>query len=171
MFNLEELTIDDNALQTLRKEFAVSIQEGLEHNNKQIAALPTFLERAPSEKAGECLVLDCGGTNIRAARVHLKNDQSIEVVAGPVKGAVPDSVSGTPAHVFLDRHVDYHNSRYFRTSTWLFSYPSENSEPVTQSCCDGRKGFSLKVWWRTRGPPVAEVCLEVYRNYKSERSQ
>ena len=129
-----------NSLYQFRKVLSI--------NNKQIAALPTFLERAPSEKAGECLVLDCGDKYSRG-KSAFENDQSIEVVAGPVKGAVPDSVSGTPAHVFLDRHVDLLQQLGDISGLplgYCFSYPSEKLEPVTQSCCDGRKGFSLKVW-------------------------
>ena len=168
MFNLEELTIDDKALQTLRKEFAVSIQEGLEHKDKQIAALPTFLERAPSEKAGECLVLDCGGTNIRAARVHLKEDQSIEVVAGPVKGAVPESVSGTPAHVFLDRHVDLLQQLGDISGLplgYCFSYPSENSRTGDAKLLRWTKGLQFE---GMVGEHVGDLLVEACRSRSIE---
>jgi len=163
VFNLDELTIDDNALQTLRKKFAVSIQEGLEHQNTQIAALPTFLERAPSQKSGECLVLDCGGTNIRAARVHLKDDQSIEVVAGPVTGAVPDSSSGTPADVFLDRHVDLLQQLGDISGLplgYCFSYPSENSRTGDAKLLRWTKGLQFE---GMVGEYVGELLVEACR--------
>lgn len=166
--NLAELTIDDNALQDLRKRFALSLREGLEHPNKQIAALPTFLEKAPSDNVGECLVLDCGGTNIRAARVRLKDDQSIEVVAGPVKGAVPNSSPGTPAHVFLDRHVDLLEQLGDISGLplgYCFSYPSENSKSGDAKLLRWTKGLQFE---GIVGEYVGDLLVEACRSRSIE---
>lgn len=161
--NLTELVIDDERLKKLRGEFASAIREGLEFSGRQIAALPTFLEKAPSKKSGECLVLDCGGTNIRAARVRLLKDQSIELIAGPVKGAVPESKPGTPAAVFLDSHVDLLQQLGDVSGLplgYCFSYPSENSHEGDAKLLRWTKGLQFE---GMVGEYVGELLVESCR--------
>lgn len=59
------------ALERITETFAERIREGLEADGREIRALPAFLPPPPPGLAGRALVLDVGGTNLRAAVVRL----------------------------------------------------------------------------------------------------
>ncbi len=77
------------ALARQREAFASQIREGLACDGRTVAALPAWLPRPAPGLAGRALVVDIGGTNVRAALVELRPGQALRVLAGPVTAAVP----------------------------------------------------------------------------------
>jgi hexokinase len=86
---LDDLQLSPARLADVRDALAARIREGLAHDGREVRALPAFLPPAPVELAGEALVVDMGGTNLRAAVVALSAHAPARVVAGPVSARVP----------------------------------------------------------------------------------
>jgi hexokinase len=76
-----ELTLDDARLEEIRRALAARIGEGLEADGREIAALPAFLPPPPPGLSGRAMVVDCGGTNIRAALVEVHPDHGPSILA------------------------------------------------------------------------------------------
>ncbi|MEW6284428.1 MAG: hexokinase, partial [Candidatus Eremiobacterota bacterium] len=87
MTKLEELVLNRRQLEEVRQALRERITEGLERDGQEIRALLTYLPPPRSAPAGQALVMDCGGTNMRAALVDLLEAR---VVAGPLEGRIPD---------------------------------------------------------------------------------
>ncbi|PID57727.1 hexokinase [candidate division KSB3 bacterium] len=64
------------------------IREGLAHDNREIACLPCYIPLKHIPQKGDALVMDFGGTNVRAALVSLDNRQ-LHIKRGPVAHAIP----------------------------------------------------------------------------------
>ncbi len=71
MTGLNSLELSIVQLEEIRRMMAERIREGLPSEEGEIAALPTFLAPPRPEEAGTALVIDIGGTNIRAAVVEI----------------------------------------------------------------------------------------------------
>ncbi|MBQ7529284.1 hypothetical protein IJT10_05230 [bacterium] len=65
------------------------IKQGLLEDGHEIKAIPSYLQQPPEHLQGEVLVVDIGGTNVRAAIVKLNANGTYELVAGPIKSQVP----------------------------------------------------------------------------------
>ncbi|MBC8328840.1 MAG: hypothetical protein H8E31_08850 [Planctomycetes bacterium] len=83
------LRLDDDALIAVRDALAARLAEGLVTDGGEIQALPAWLPPPPPSLAGEAIVVDTGGTNMRAALVALAPGAPARVLAGPVGGEVP----------------------------------------------------------------------------------
>jgi hexokinase len=81
--------LDASALARLRASFARQITEGLGRDGRAVAALPAWLPRPSAGLEGQALVVDIGGTNVRAALVRLGPDGDLSLLAGPIVAAVP----------------------------------------------------------------------------------
>jgi hexokinase len=81
-------TLSPAALERLRAGFAEQIRDGLGREGGSIAALPAWLPRPAAGLGGRALVVDIGGTNMRAALVELGSD-GLRVLAGPHTAPVP----------------------------------------------------------------------------------
>ncbi len=77
------------ALARLREGFASQIREGLDHDGRTVAGHPAWLPQPEPGLSGRALVVDIGGTNVRAALVELSPDTGLNVLAGPHTAAVP----------------------------------------------------------------------------------
>jgi len=86
------MTIQDATLNLFRLNFSQlreisrrmeeKLRRGLEAEGRELAAIPTYLSPpSPVRMAGEALVVDIGGSNVRAARVEL---------GGPGKASFPE---------------------------------------------------------------------------------
>lgn len=64
------------------------ILDGLHTWGEEIACLPTYIPGDASPQQGEAIVLDFGGTNVRAALVSL-DEGRLTMQKGPVKQAIP----------------------------------------------------------------------------------
>jgi hexokinase len=74
-------------LADVRDTLAERIREGLGRWDTEIKALPAYVRRPSRALSGDALVLDAGGTNLRAARVRL-GPLGAEMRSGPACDAV-----------------------------------------------------------------------------------
>jgi len=81
------------------------IAEGLAEPDREIACLPAFLPPPSPEVKGEALVLDLGGTNIRAALVAVDGPAQMRILAGPVKASLRDG-GDMDADAFLHKQAE-----------------------------------------------------------------
>lgn len=82
------------------QEIATTLQErihlGLRQDGQEVRAIPTYLAPPPQGICGRVLVIDTGGTNIRAAIIELRADGSHNLVAGPLQAQVPTGRQSEP---------------------------------------------------------------------------
>ena len=95
---MQDLSLEQ--LNDIRAALRQRISEGLAGEGAQVACLPAFLSRpspnpSPEAGLGEALVVDAGGTNVRAAWVRL--DGEVNILRGPLSGALPDG-RNRPVH-------------------------------------------------------------------------
>ena len=90
---VQELSLEQ--LNDIRAALGQRIEEGLASDGQQVACLPAYLAQPQAGLKGDALVVDAGGTNVRAAWVKL--DGGAEVVKGPLTGILPDGRS-RPVH-------------------------------------------------------------------------
>lgn len=84
--SLEQLR---EVMNTLRKR----IEEGLKVDDGEIKCLATYLGVPDGNQSGQALVIDTGGTNMRAAVVSLQPGNG-QIDSGPISAKVPDGRSG-----------------------------------------------------------------------------
>ena len=93
LYVVNDLKLSLEQLHEISEALKQKIAEGLAEENREIACLPTYLELPSGSQIGEALVVDTGGTNMRAAVVRLEvNDGHIE--KGPIAARVPDGRQG-----------------------------------------------------------------------------
>lgn len=80
-------------LQDIVAAYRKRIVAGLQADGRQIAALPTYLGLPDGRQEGRALVVDTGGTNMRAALVELTPGDGA-ILSGPVTDRVPDGRDG-----------------------------------------------------------------------------
>lgn len=83
-----EFLLTRNQLVDVALELGRRLQEGLAADGQEIACFPTYLGVGSANLSGEALVLDLGGTNLRAARVRVTAGQP-ELTAGPAGAQLP----------------------------------------------------------------------------------
>ena len=71
----------------VRDTLCQRIQEGLNCEGAEIQALPAYLPLPKKDLSGSALIIDIGGTNMRAALVEFR-DGKAAVKTGPVQGQV-----------------------------------------------------------------------------------
>ncbi len=86
----EELELSKDQKQDIRLALRMRILEGLAAPGKEIKALPAYLPYPDPDLKGTAIVVDAGGTNMRAALVELRGGGEVEVTAGPLKDTIPD---------------------------------------------------------------------------------
>jgi len=91
-----DLTLDREQLRTIASTLRDRILEGFAKPNCEIKALPTYLPPPAPHRTGRAIVVDTGGTNMRAALVDLDGQGKIRIVRGPRKKPVPSGRGGKP---------------------------------------------------------------------------
>src|SRR5262245_32933987 len=86
--NIKKLELTDAQLLDVARELKARISAGLNAEGAEIRALPSFFGAPARGVEGSSLVIDTGGTNMRAAVVKLQQGKA-EVVGGPVKKTLP----------------------------------------------------------------------------------
>ncbi len=95
--------LDPAALVQLRDSFRASIALGLAYDGQRVAALPAWLPVPAAGLCGQALVVDLGGTNMRAAWVQLRAGGELRLLAGPTTAPVPAvGHPSLPADAFFD---------------------------------------------------------------------
>jgi hexokinase len=97
---LQDLTLKQ--LNEIREALVARMDDGLRRDHQQVACLPAYLAQPQAGLRGRALVVDAGGTNVRAALVEL--GERAVVSKGPLKGSLPD---GRHAPVQADRFFGY----------------------------------------------------------------
>jgi len=78
-----KLKLSREDLEDIRKAIAERIREGLKEDGGQIKALATYLPPPSVESGGRAMVIDIGGTNIRAAIISFSSDGKVILEKGP----------------------------------------------------------------------------------------
>lgn len=132
----QALALTPVQLDDIRASLKAKILRGLAKDGEEIKALPAFLPPPSPMLQGRSLVLDTGGTNMRAAVIEIDGRGS-KIVSGPLKQRVPDGRDGKEvtradfftAHRTLVEGLDGASVRGLPIG-YCFSYPSE----VLPSC-------------------------------------
>ena len=72
----------------IARVLADRVREGLSHDDRELACLPSYIPLKQVPQKGQALVMDFGGTNVRAALVALEEGQ-LRIERGPVAQAIP----------------------------------------------------------------------------------
>lgn len=128
MVDLAPFQLSPAQLTDVRDQLSEAIEAGLAADGQAVAALPAYLRPPPPNLRGEALVVDTGGTNMRAAWIEFRDD-GMHIKAGPESRLL--DVRG-------DKRID--RAAFFRMQAELvealspprglpvgycFSYPSE----------------------------------------------
>ncbi len=81
--DLSSLKLELSDLEEIRSAMAERIREGLSSGEGEIAALPTFIFPPRPETEGKALVIDIGGTNLRAAIVEISPGGEVRLISPP----------------------------------------------------------------------------------------
>lgn len=104
MTGAEAFRLGPAALQDIRVSLRARILEGLTHDGREIRALPAFVGCPPRGLTGSALVVDVGGTNLRAAQVRL-TDQGAVVEKGPVSARLDAREGAGGRDDFFGQHA------------------------------------------------------------------
>ena len=123
-----EFTILTADLKGLITPFQVEIKRGLSGEPSSIAMLPSFVGRPTGRERGRFVVLDLGGTNVRATVLDLHGDGSVRVLKSDgfrlatTAGSWDDLFLPVARFVgeMLDSEVDY-------TLGFIFAFPMEQT--------------------------------------------
>lgn len=91
--DLDAFRLDLRQLCDVALALEARVREGLAADDREVKALPAFLRPPTSRVSGEALVVDAGGTNVRAARVRLGGEGDA-ILSGPKEARLP--VRGDP---------------------------------------------------------------------------
>lgn len=122
---MQELSLEQ--LNDIRAALRQRIEEGLAGDGQQVACLPAYLSQPQAGRHGQALVVDAGGTNVRAAWVRL--DGKVSIVQGPLSGILPDGRT-RPVHApeFFGYQSDLLRQLGAPTDLplgYCFSYPAQ----------------------------------------------
>lgn len=117
----------DEDLAEVRAALVARIREGLEADGRQIKALDAHVGPPARDLSGQALVVDIGGTNMRAATVELA-DGGATIVGGPISKRLDLRESPASREEFFDAQAAL--ARELGGASGLpvgycFSYPSE----------------------------------------------
>jgi hexokinase len=80
--------LSQGQLEEIRDALSAKVRLGLSKPNQEVLCLPAYLAPPSRELQGEAIVVDAGGTNMRAAWLDLRQDT--QFLAGPLAGTLPD---------------------------------------------------------------------------------
>lgn len=84
-----DLDLSLDQLRDVRDALTARLTQGLAEDGGEIRAIRAHLPPPPAGLTGEALVVDTGGTNMRAALVRFRPDAPPEVYRGPVQAKLP----------------------------------------------------------------------------------
>ncbi|MEO1234484.1 MAG: hypothetical protein AAFZ18_36890 [Myxococcota bacterium] len=125
------------------------IREGLASDGREIKALPAHLTPPAADLAGEALVVDAGGTNVRAAHVRIGGDAGDAIVAGPASARLPVRGSGATleAQAFYELQASLMEEAGAPEGAmplgYCFSYPSTVHENGDATLLTWTKGVDI----------------------------
>ena len=123
----KKFILNQKQLIEIAKALKVKINEGLQASNQEIRCIPTFVPYHNISHNGQAIVIDFGGTNIRAAIVYFKNGKLI-IAKGPAKREIPTNTINRKD--FLDIQAELITSLSPPDNLplgYCFSYPAEST--------------------------------------------
>lgn len=127
--DLAGLILGDDRLQEMRRLLVSRITEGLAADGREIKCLPAYFPPPPEDLTGRAIVMDTGGTNMRAALVRIDGVHS-EVEKGPLSRRLPVREEGH--HLDSDAFFDVQAALVAELDPpadlpvgYCFSYPSD----------------------------------------------
>jgi hexokinase len=143
---VDSLRLTDAQLADVTRTLKTRIQAGLNQDGGEIRALPSYFGAPSRSVEGSALVIDTGGTNMRAAVVNLAQGKAT-VVSGPVKKTLPMRTGEKlSADEFFQAQAA--TARDLAQASGLavgycFSYPSENSPDKDSRLLRWTKGIDI----------------------------
>ena len=128
--NLKGLKLTEKQLSDIREALTRKIINGLRTQDREIKMLPAYIRRPPRNLSGDAVVLDIGGTNIRAARIRIQ-DQRIMLLNGPfidTKTMQMGKLGQIEAREFFAKQADLIEKVCLEKEInlgYCFSYPTE----------------------------------------------
>ncbi len=166
MENIFELSNPE--LKEIANNLQAKIEEGLERENAEILAIPTYLN-PPKGKIEDqkVLVLDWGGTNFRAAIVEFKDN--LPIIIDSVKGTLSsqDTV-GFDMNKLMEKMTEYIEQLKLDDSIvrigYCFSYPASSERNGDAKLLRWTKGFNIP---DMIGKTIGEHLLDYLNNHKN----
>lgn len=162
MIDLDRLRLDPRQLSDVAAALEQRIREGLAADGREVKALPAYLAPPTSALEGEALVVDAGGTNLRAATVALAAGEA-RVVAGPTTAELPVRGRGAPLdaagfwRLQADRVAELSPPPGLPLG-YCFSYPSTVHADGDATLISWTKGVAIEgVEGHRVGRPLAEA--------------
>ncbi|MGM9998700.1 MAG: hypothetical protein ACI38Q_04825 [Candidatus Bruticola sp.] len=129
---LASFRLSQEQLEETAKVLSERIESGLSKDGQEIEAIPAYLTPPPQGISGTVLVIDTGGTNVRAAVVKLNADGTHKLTAGPVHASIPAGRRGEPisAEEFFDMQASLAlqlNPEANLPVGYCFSYPAQST--------------------------------------------
>lgn len=124
---IEKLSLSLSQLEDIRDVMADRVREGLKSTGSELAALPTYLPNPRKKITGETLVVDVGGTNVRASRVRLDANGRAGFPAGERSSPLKTSWESAADFFYFQASL----AREMKTGSALplgycFSYPAHS---------------------------------------------
>ncbi|AUX24958.1 hexokinase type III [Sorangium cellulosum] len=140
-------------LQDIRRTLAARIVFGLSTPGTEIAALPAYLAPPPAGMTGRAVVVDAGGTNLRAAIVELMPGGASRIVAGPESARFPGGpeIAGDAFFEVQAEVVERLGAVHGLPVGYCFSYPSETLPSLDARLLRWTKGIQI--------PGVEGTCV------------
>ncbi|MGL4768438.1 MAG: hexokinase family protein [Formosimonas sp.] len=156
---IADLTLSLDQLRHTRDELAAQIAQGLAKDGQSIKSLPSFMRRPAHDVHGEVVVLDAGGTNVRAAQVQLAGAQvtlTREPQADRTLMSEAQIVGAISRDTFFQRQaalIGHINSEREFNLGYCFSYPSTNTPDGDAALVNWTKGINIA---QMMGVPLRE---------------
>lgn len=125
----DDFRLSAGQLDDIRSALQERLREGLADDGRELACLPAYLPPPSPDLAGDAVVVDLGGTNLRAARVRLEIAGRFQVLEGPIRHDL--MMRGEPVtsrDAFFDlqaRLVERLGAEWPLPVGYVFSFPSE----------------------------------------------
>ena len=143
---IQELTLSLDQLGQVRDALTERIMEGITCSGAEIAALPAYLPRPERAPQGQVLVIDIGGTNVRAALVEMDQGQA-RIVDGPVQSQVETGREHpVSAEQFFRSQAELASQLKVPPLTpvgYCFSYPAATTSDVDAKLLAWTKGIRI----------------------------
>ena len=144
------LSLSFEQLEQLRDQLVREIANGLAQPNQPIKALPAFVCLPKTELNGEVMVLDAGGTNVRAAKVGFKG-KDVQFTKAKKRDehlmSEAQVVGAISAETFFKRQADLirqvSDEPEFDLG-YCFSYPSTNTPDNDARLVTWTKGINVE---------------------------
>ena len=162
------LSLSFEQLEQIRDQLIDEINQGLSQPNQRIKALPAFVRLPEANLNGEVMVLDTGGTNVRAAKVAFAGNQ-VQFTKAKQRDEFLMSeaqvVGAISADTFFERQADLIHKVSDEPEFdlgYCFSYPSTNTPDNDARLVTWTKGVSIE---NVIGESLREkICAALAKN-------